>query len=162
MAENKKVDSEALHDLAVLHRYWIAADSVKIFVGMTVPDEKGHSHRLERPNMTAFDPQYISSFYRLSIWYALLYVVAEEYREKEYADETIDKLLADEKMVGLLRRSRNATFHFQRDFFSEKFWGLYLEAGSEKWVQELHRAFDRFFVGTVVHEAKNLWKESAP
>jgi hypothetical protein len=147
---------ENLKKLATLHRYWIVADSIKLFVGMTVPDRNGHSHIMAIPDLNKINPEGVSGFYRLSVWYALLYVVVEAYEQMKLSDTAIDALLQDRKLVDLLRCARNATFHFQDDFFTPKFWDFYLAENSERWVQDLHRAFDLFFVQNVVKKAAEL------
>lgn len=63
-----------------------------------------------------------------------------------YSDPKIDSLLAS-PFVDLLRRFRNATFHFQPGFVSTK-WAAFLEEGQESstWIMELRDAFSDFFL----------------
>jgi hypothetical protein len=53
----------------------------------------------------------IESFLYMSYWYGGLYVVIEGWRELKLTDNTIDILLQSPN-VELLRRYRNAVFHF--------------------------------------------------
>jgi len=82
----------------------------------------------------------------MSYWYGTLYVVVEGWHELKLTDPLIDALLSS-PYVDLLRRYRNAVFHFQRKFYDERFWDLML-AGREsvEWVSQLHREFRRYFM----------------
>lgn len=82
----------------------------------------------------------------MSYWYGALYVVVEGWRELKLTDLVIDGLLCSTN-VELLRRYRNGVFHFQRNFYDQRFWDLML-AGREsvEWVSQLHREFRRYFV----------------
>ena len=82
----------------------------------------------------------------MSYWYGALYVVIEGWHELKLTDPIIDGLLSS-PYVDLLRRYRNAVFHFQRKFNDERFWDLML-AGREsiEWVSQLHREFRRYFM----------------
>ena len=86
-----------------------------------------------------------SSFMRLSVWYALLYVVIEGYREVGKKDDAIDKLLFDEPLVDMLRRFRNAMFHYQADPFSEKLLDFLQAEKSTEWSRQVNAAFKAFF-----------------
>lgn len=126
---------------AALYKHWYIADSVKQFITASVP----HDVSLEMPeNMLAL-AQMHSSFMRLSVWYALLYVVIEGYREIGKKDDAIDKLLSDEPLVDMLRRFRNAMFHYQADPFSQKLLDFLQAEKSTEWPRHINAEFKAFF-----------------
>lgn len=86
-----------------------------------------------------------SSMLRLQIFYALMYVVVEGYRELGCQDSTVDPLLAQTHFVDGFRRFRNANFHFQEDPFSPKLLEFLDAADSESWAYDLHAALKGFF-----------------
>jgi len=95
----------------------------------------------------------------IQVYYALLYVVIEGYRELGYEDERLDQALSDEEKVGALRRLRNAMFHFQKNPLNEKLLGFLTAENSEHWIRELNEAFDQFFSKLLpIEEMKELIK----
>ena len=82
---------------------------------------------------------------RLQVFYALIYVVVEGYKELECKDEGVDRLLESTEFVESLRRFRNANFHFQEAPFSPKLVTFLHAEGSEDWVRALYFALDKFF-----------------
>ncbi len=82
----------------------------------------------------------------ISYWFGGLYVVMEGWTELKLKDRRIDALLKSPN-VNLLRRYRNGVFHFQRDYFDERFMG-FLRDGLNRieWVGLLHDEFERFFL----------------
>mgnify|MGYP001603328725 FL=1 len=127
--------------LVALHKHWVTADAVKQFVSSPVPSR---TEDTLPPDMLA-PAQVFSTFARLSVWYALLYVVVEGYRELKLQDPEVDALLEREECVDTLRRFRNAVFHYQDDPLTEKLLGFLETPESEVWVQQVNRAFERFF-----------------
>lgn len=81
----------------------------------------------------------------LSYWLASLYVVIEGWKELRLRDNRIDALL-NPSNVKLLRRYRNGVFHFQKDYFDERFMG-FLRDGINRieWIRGLHKEFERYF-----------------
>jgi hypothetical protein len=51
---------------------------------------------------------------KMCLWYGMLYVVIEGWREAQLSDPEVDRLLASPN-TELLRRFRNGMFHFQKD-----------------------------------------------
>jgi hypothetical protein len=131
-----------LFPIAALYKHWCTADSVKQFIATPVP-VKGFKGRI-RGWLHAGQMQ--SSFYRLSVWYALLYVVIEGYLELNGDDEEVDKLLANEEMVSLLRRFRNATFHYQENPLSDKLIDFLLAEDSHEWPRHVNAALEQYFM----------------
>ena len=132
-----------MRDLLALHKHWCAADAVKLSVAAPV-----HDGLPNWPEDLIALSKIHTQFLRVSVWYALLYVVIEGYRELKAADAAIDALLADQVMEQALRRFRNATFHFQEDPVGPKLMEFLQAPDSEKWVHQLHAAFGTFFANT--------------
>jgi len=81
----------------------------------------------------------------MAYFYSAMYVLIEGWKELGYHDAKIDDLLHS-PFVDLLRRFRNATFHFQRDFVSKKRSDFLAEGEeSSEWVRQLRNAFSEFF-----------------
>ena len=128
--------------LLALHRHWLAADAVKQFLFAAIPvDEK----RTILPKDLIDVAQVWSAMLRLGVFYALMYVVVEGYRELDCHDPAVDELLAETEYVDAFRRFRNATFHYQDDPISPKLLEFLEAEGSEKWAQKLYAAFKAFF-----------------
>ena len=114
----------------------------------------------------------VTTFAMMSYWFGSLYVVVEGWQQLEFSDAAIDGLLSDTDKVEKLRRSRNATFHYQREIYHERFLGFM--RGSEEssdWAHALNKAFDRFFTGWAseagylddeVLKAYEEWKRKHP
>jgi hypothetical protein len=84
-------------------------------------------------------------FLYMSYWYAGLYVVIEGWRDLKFSDPVIDNLLQSPN-VQLLRRYRNGTFHFQREYFDERFTDFTSSTGTVVWVRNLNTEFGRYFL----------------
>jgi hypothetical protein len=87
----------------------------------------------------------IRPFMWISLWLALLYVVAEGYQDLGLSDLAIDDMLASPN-VDLLRRFRNGAFHYQRDYFDPRFRNVISSAEVQDWAVRLHDEFRRFFL----------------
>lgn len=82
----------------------------------------------------------------LSYWFSSLYVVIEGWKQMGLSDKKIDALL-DPQNVNLLRRYRNGVFHFQKDYFDERFLGFLRNGVSRiEWVRNLHHEFESYFI----------------
>lgn len=120
----------------ILHRYFIAADQQKNMHDRHL-QKAGHSDQLD-----------IVWYIQMSLWYALLYVVIEGWRENRFHDTKIDHLLQS-KNTKLLRRYRNGVFHFQKKYLSSKCMDL-IKDGEDvvDWVRSTHSELSRFFLET--------------
>ncbi len=118
-----------------LHRYFIWANRMRT-----------HFDKLLATQASARDPFEIEATLYMSYWYGGLYVVIEGWQELQLHDPIIDQLLVSPN-VDLLRRYRNGVFHFQRDYFDDRFRG-FIENGQNavEWVRTLNREFGRFFL----------------
>jgi hypothetical protein len=72
--------------------------------------------------------------------------VIEGWGDLDLHDDEIDGLL-ESPNVDLLRRYRNGVFHFQREYYDERFVGL-IRDGEDvvTWVRDLNSAFGRYFL----------------
>ena len=127
--------------LLALHRHFLAADAVKQLLFVNISDPKTSL----LPDDFLAEAQFWSSVLRLQVFYALLYVVIEGYRELGYQDAQVDQLLARVDLLDGLRRFRNANFHFQEDPLSPKVLDFLDAPGSENWTRELYAALKAFF-----------------
>lgn len=125
-----------------LHKHWLVADSIKERVEKKIDVPKGE--RL--PTDLAKAAQLFSDFSALSVFYSLIYVVIEGYKELNFQDHKIDELLANEDNVSKLRRFRNGIFHFQQDPVPAKVSDFLLTKDSEDWIKQLHLSFNAWFV----------------
>ena len=88
------------------------------------------------------------TFALMSYWFGALYVVIEGWETLGISDQGIDGLLADDDKKKHLKLYRNATFHFQKEMYHNKFLRFMSPADeSTKWVQSVHLAFKQYFDG---------------
>ena len=131
--------------LIALHRYWIWANRMREYYDNALMDlariEEGKKDPLKW-SLTFFadDPGIFMSY-----WYAGLFVVIEGWEELELHDPDIDKLIAS-PYKDLLRRFRNGAFHYQKEYFDERFREFQTEQGSVAWVRELNLTLGRYFL----------------
>ncbi|MBF0475906.1 MAG: hypothetical protein HQK59_08730 [Deltaproteobacteria bacterium] len=127
--------------IVALHKHWITADAVKQFVSSNVI-ERGSE---EFPAWFKDLGNMASMFARMSVWYALLYVVVEGFRELNLSHPEVEELLKNEEYLDSLRLFRNATFHYQKNPLTEKAWRFLLAKDSEIWIKHINDAFEKFF-----------------
>jgi hypothetical protein len=132
--------------LASLHRYFIAANKMRIRFEKTLTDPNvinrfPDSDPITKVMMWHVDDYGVFMFY----WYSGLYVVVEGFRELQLKDDRIEALLQSPNTEAL-RLMRNATFHFQKEFFSPKMTHFMKSPDSVPWVRSLTEAFSEFFL----------------
>jgi hypothetical protein len=128
--------AQDLPSLASLHRYFMWANKMRILFCNEISERSSISERLWYDNPGMF----------MSMWYGMLYVVVEGYKELGVHDAKIDQLLSSQN-VELLRRYRNGVFHFQRDYFDERFLNFIKESeATVPWMHELTSSFSDFFL----------------
>jgi len=84
----------------------------------------------------------------MSYWHAGLFVVVEGWRELNFHDPEIDQLL-DSPNVDLLRRYRNGVFHFQREYFDNRFFDFASGSDNATWIRLLNDNLSRFFLSNL-------------
>jgi hypothetical protein len=108
---NDKQLKAALH---TLHRYFIWAHQMQIRFYELVPQIA------QNPKIDRFDPEALLADMYMSFWYGELYVVVEGFQALKLSDPTIDPLFASPNLA-LLKRYRNGVFHYQKDYFDDRF-----------------------------------------
>lgn len=91
----------------------------------------------------------------LLFFYGSLYVVIEGYQELRVSDQKIDNLLQNTDNVDMLRRFRNAVFHYQKDLISPKLQEFLDTPDTENWTRQLFFAFNSYFSRKI----KNDWSK---
>ncbi|WP_425628275.1 hypothetical protein [Vibrio neptunius] len=125
--------------MIALHSHWLNADAVKVVINVETKLDESFQSELQTLS------QFHSSFCRISVFYSLLFVVIEGYRELGSSDDAIDSLLEQVDFVDALRLFRNATFHYQKTPIPEKARKFLETDGSEHWIQNIHMAFRQYF-----------------
>jgi hypothetical protein len=125
-----------------LHRYFIWANRMRTHADEVLPKMA----KAVEESQSLGSQGFTEWFLYLSYWYGGLYVVIEGWRELALTDPTVDGLLQRTELVELLRRYRNGSFHFQREYFDDRFTGFIQEQGSVAWVRDLNRAFGAYFL----------------
>ncbi len=88
----------------------------------------------------------------MSHWYGALFVVVEGYRELGLHDIKVDNLLKSEN-VELLRRFRNGTFHFQNNYYDNRFVDFWRDSqDTAQWVHNLNLALGEFCLKKIEEE----------
>ena len=136
--------------LVALHKHWCIADAVRVVVGAPTMKPDQEAEAIKRYGQEfALLGENASMVAGLSVWYALLYVVIEGYRDLKQEFGPLDALLKREEYVELLRLFRNATFHYQENPLSEKILGFLEKVDSENWIHELNKQFQTFFLSVL-------------
>jgi len=136
--------------LAALHRHWIVADSVRAVLQQktaTPTQEETVIHKFGFDHL-AFG-EHVSMLCRMQVWYSLLYVVVEGYQELGQKFDPLEAVLANGDYVNLLRRYRNATFHYQADALNDKLIDFLQKEDSEVWIKELNKQLEAFLISAL-------------
>lgn len=133
-----------LPQMVALHKHWVTADMVLYHLRHSIGEEI-IAQPLQPPKTVEEYAIQHSISHTLSVYYSLLYVVIEGYRELKCQDEKIDKLLGYKDAVDALRRFRNAVFHYQQEPFPQKLSQFLRLTKSEAWLRELNEALKDFF-----------------
>jgi hypothetical protein len=130
-----KPDETRVNNVGSLSRYFIWADKMRAdFEALAQEQDLNNTIYVENCHIY------------ISYWYSGLYVVIEGWRELDLHESNIDALLSS-PYVDLLRRYRNAVFHYQKTYSDSRFMDLMLAGDAAvTWVHQLHAAFGDFFV----------------
>jgi hypothetical protein len=129
--------------IATLHRHWCVADAVRYHLRQS---DKARMPSADKTGLPADLGLHISTFYVLSVWYSLLYVVVEGFQSLQLHDESVDQLLSQEPYISALRRFRNGTFHCQEETIPKKLLEFVAAPESERWIKKLNAALNSFFI----------------
>jgi len=135
-------------EVFALHRYFIWADRMRVhFRDSLLREPPGTDDKQVARDAHAYP--------YMAYWYGGMHVVIEGWRELQLTDLEIDGLL-DSPHVELLRRYRNGAFHFQRQYFDERFTGFWGEGDDgAKWIHRLRETFSRWFLDRLAQERKD-------
>ena len=126
-----------------LHRYYIWANAMRTHME---PRVLAYGKQLEANPDNLMTVEGIESTMYMSYWYGGLYVVVEGWNELKLSDPEIDRLLTSPN-VDLLKKYRNGVFHFQKNYFDNRFIGFMRDGHNVvEWVHRLSRAFGRYFL----------------
>jgi hypothetical protein len=124
-------------ELASLHRYFITADRMKVHFYEIVTKKSA--------DLGFGTAAYIESQIYMSMWYGTLFVVLEGYLKLGINDSKVEILLSESEKIKALKLYRNATFHFQKEYLSQKCDKILADKNSAVWVHAIHDAFSVFF-----------------
>ena len=123
-----------------LFRYYMSMSLVRQEFYKHLPSVKDNP---EDPAQAGMEFLFTKAGLMMQIWYGLLYVVIEGWKELGLADAEIDNLLCQADYVTMLRDFRNAVFHYQRQFLPAKQEGLFADRSMVQWITSLSDAFKR-------------------
>lgn len=125
--------------VVALHRYFMWANKMRADFDDLLQNQKSGI-----PSAMAHE---IEMQLYMSYWYAGLYVVIEGWQELQLVEPRLQALLNQTDFVGLLRRYRNGVFHFQKDYFDQRFADVWLQKQDFiSWIRSLNSEFGRFFL----------------
>ncbi|MCX6766138.1 MAG: hypothetical protein NT136_04235 [Candidatus Moranbacteria bacterium] len=122
--------------ILTLHRYYIWATTMKFHF----------EEELKKHNISKNKDITIEQMMYMSIWYGLLYVVAEGWKNLKLHDKVIDSLLQS-KNINLLKRYRNGVFHFNKKYYNDKYLDFCKEKSSADWIRKLNLELGKYFFG---------------
>lgn len=139
--------TEKHSDIYTLHRYFIWADRMRVHFEEALNERTGKSKKHAE----------IDQFLYMSYWYGGMYVVVEGWNALGLSDLKIQKLLDVPNVnimsksefpsnVDLLRRYRNGAFHFQKEYFDNRFRFFWQDDDTVKWIRDLRAAYSNFFL----------------
>lgn len=78
-------------------------------------------------------------------FFASMYVAIEGWKNLKLDDPKIEHIIEkNNEGIKLLRRARNAVYHFQKEMYGEKMTAFAIEFGRDSWVMDLYYEFIRF------------------
>ncbi len=82
----------------------------------------------------------------LLLWYGCLFVVVEGWVAEGLDDPQVSAVLADRDKLDLLRRCRNAVFHYSATYLDPRVRVLTDEQGFVEWVHSLYDQMSAYFL----------------
>ena len=134
-----------------LHRYWIYSNWMREYFDAGLEKEPQDFTNLAKEKDPAKVIVAALTFFGtgsgifMSYWYGSLYVVIEGWRQLGLSDSKIDPLLLSPN-VRLLKKYRDGVFHFQRNYYDERFLNFINSADSVQWVRKLHSELGKYFL----------------
>lgn len=149
-----------------LHRYWIYSNRMREYFEAALTESPQNFTNLAKETdpvkaTVAAATFAIGSGIFMSYWYGSLYVVIEGWRQLQLTDPKIDLLLLSSN-VRFLKKYRDGVFHFQRNYFDDRFLGFIKAGHSVEWVRTIHSELGEYFRreipqlhGRADHESQN-------
>ena len=135
--------------MSSLHRYWIYSNRMReYFEAALMASQQDFSSLAKETDLAkatlstvtfAIGPGIFMSY-----WYGSLYVVIEGWRQLRLTDPKIDPLLLSPN-VRLLKKYRDGVFHFQKNYFDDRFLGFIKAKDSVEWVRTIHSELGEYF-----------------
>jgi len=124
-----------------LHRYFLWANRMRTHFDDLL------KKRIQRTAMgEKADQFYIEETMYMSYWYGGLYVVIEGWKQLGLSDPAVDTLLRS-RNVALLKRYRDGVYHFQPEYYDERFMAFIVKGEHvAQWVRTLNAAIGAFFL----------------
>jgi hypothetical protein len=83
----------------------------------------------------------------LELWYACLSTVLEGWKKERINHAPVTEMARDHRKIDLLKKYRNAVFHYSPDYDDLRFVAVSEEADFEEWALKLHMQLARFSSG---------------
>lgn len=136
-----------------LHKYFIWANRMREHFYKLVPVVAN------APTQDRFSTEAIEAELYMNFWYGELHVVIEGWQELGLSDPIVDGLL-DSPNLELLKRYRNGVFHFQKDYFDDRFIDFMTKGrDTASWVFDVNDAIGTYFL---TRFAKERTQRSSP
>jgi hypothetical protein len=137
----KKVNKE---NFLSFHKFFIQVNSLKTLFQEYIKNN-------EKVKDTE-SVEFFQSMIYMSLWYATLYPVIEGYEELNIKNLEIDACLNIPNFKDLLKKFRNKTLHYQKEYWHIQVIEFMKQDGISNWVRNLHGCFDSYFL----NEIKNI------
>ena len=125
-------------ELMILHRHWMWANICRISFDKELLKIKNQDQTLDI-NPTRFFADRVGAF--MCMWYGLLYSVLEEILNRKLS---IQGLECSGEIINELRLFRNAVFHPQKKYWTDKIFKLIEKNDSATRIREIHSALGSF------------------
>jgi len=125
-----------------VYRQWIWADHLRNYFGAELPEKE-----LNLSGNFTIEPYWML----MCLWYGVLFSVLEALRKIKVTVPGIQKDI--DQMYPILRRFRNAVFHVQEDYWSEKWRNLILDNASAEKINLIHKQVGIFLLKGLTKDA---------
>jgi hypothetical protein len=120
-----------------IYRQWIWADQLRSLFRNALPDSLLD---LDLSGNFTIQPYWML----MSLWYSMLFTVLEALDESKI--EVPDVQSEIDELYPILKRYRNATFHIQKGYWTQKWSDLVLDDTSADKVHKIHRQVGAFLL----------------
>jgi len=124
-----------------IYRQWIWADQLRNCFHDALPDQ-----HLDLSKDFTIEPYWMF----MCLWYGLLFSILEALRESKVKVAEVQDEIAH--LYTALRKYRNAVFHVQRGYWTEKWRKLILDDESANAIHRIHKQVGRFLLNKVANE----------